>query len=45
MGLFALNDVLQVAYVGGLDITKGRWDTPEHHIFKTLNSEHAADFR
>jgi len=33
-----------VAYVGGLDLTNGRWDTPEHHIYKTLNSDHAGDF-
>ena len=34
-----------VAYVGGLDLTSGRYDTPEHHLFSTLNDEHRGDFR
>ncbi len=32
------------AFVGGLDLTYGRWDTPEHHLFRTLQHEHANDF-
>jgi len=31
--------------VGGLDLTGGRFDTPEHHIFKTLKTDHNDDFR
>lgn len=34
-----------VAFVGGLDLTEGRWDTPDHHLFKTLLYEHWGDFR
>ena len=34
-----------VAYVGGLDLTGGRYDTPEHNIFKTLKTDHNEDFR
>nr|XP_053657555.1 LOW QUALITY PROTEIN: uncharacterized protein LOC128706628 [Cherax quadricarinatus] len=33
-----------VAFVGGLDITKGRWDTPDHNLFTTLAREHRGDF-
>ena len=33
-----------VAFFGGLDLTKGRWDTPEHQLFTTLNKEHINDF-
>ncbi|KAA0201860.1 hypothetical protein HAZT_HAZT008133 [Hyalella azteca] len=33
-----------IAFVGGLDITNGRWDTPEHELFKTLTSKHCGDF-
>nr|XP_045582161.1 phospholipase D beta 2-like [Procambarus clarkii] len=33
-----------VAYVGGLDMTRGRWDTPEHQLFTTLAREHQGDF-
>lgn len=33
-----------IAYVGGLDITNGRWDTPDHELFKTLTSKHCGDF-
>jgi len=25
-----------IAFVGGLDLTSGRWDTPSHSLFKTL---------
>ncbi|KAA0199526.1 hypothetical protein HAZT_HAZT007200 [Hyalella azteca] len=34
-----------VAYVGGLDLTGGRFDTPEHPLFRTLVAEHKNDFR
>ena len=34
-----------VAYVGGLDLTGGRWDSPQHHLFETLLNEHREDFR
>ena len=34
-----------VAFVGGLDLTGGRWDTPEFPLFSTLLNEHEGDFR
>jgi phospholipase D1/2 len=33
-----------VAYVGGLDLTSGRWDTPSHELFTTRYAEHVNDF-
>ncbi|KAG0711561.1 Phospholipase D beta 2 [Chionoecetes opilio] len=33
-----------VAFFGGLDLTLGRWDTPEHQLFTTLQKEHKNDF-
>jgi len=33
-----------VAFIGGLDITDGRYDTPEFPLFKTLRTLHANDF-
>lgn len=33
-----------VAFCGGLDLTYGRWDTPKHAPFSTLDAEHANDF-
>ena len=33
-----------VAFVGGLDITDGRYDTPEFPLFKTLKTLHKDDF-
>lgn len=33
-----------VAFCGGLDLTYGRWDTPLHSAFKTINSFHQEDF-
>jgi phospholipase D1/2 len=33
-----------VGYIGGLDITNGRWDTPNHELFSTLKNEHKDDF-
>ena len=34
-----------VAFVGGLDLTGGRWDTPNHELYSTLLNEHLGDFR
>ncbi|KAG2563444.1 phospholipase D alpha 2-like [Panicum virgatum] len=31
-------------FVGGLDLTNGRYDTPEHSLFRTLNTAHSDDF-
>ena len=33
-----------VAFVGGLDITDGRYDTPEFSLFSTIKTLHAGDF-
>ena len=33
-----------VAFLGGLDITQGRYDTPEFHLFKTIKNDHQNDF-
>ena len=33
-----------IAFVGGLDICDGRWDTAKHSLFRTLKYEHANDF-
>ncbi|CAO2142433.1 unnamed protein product [Urochloa humidicola] len=32
------------AFIGGLDLTNGRYDTPEHFLFRTLNTAHSNDF-
>jgi len=34
-----------VSFVGGLDLTGGRWDTPCHELYSTLLDEHLGDFR
>ena len=34
-----------IAFVGGLDLTGGRYDTPEHELFSTLRTDHDGDFR
>jgi phospholipase D1/2 len=34
-----------VAFVGGLDLTGGRYDTPNHELYSTLLTEHENDFR
>ena len=31
--------------LGGLDLTGGRYDSPEHHLYQTLLEEHLGDFR
>eukprot|EP00178_Gracilaria_changii_P023172 TRINITY_DN699_c0_g2_i1.p1 TRINITY_DN699_c0_g2~~TRINITY_DN699_c0_g2_i1.p1 ORF type:complete len:887 (-),score=105.99 TRINITY_DN699_c0_g2_i1:163-2823(-) len=33
-----------VAFCGGLDLTYGRWDTPEHSAFNNLQTLHQNDF-
>lgn len=33
-----------VGYVGSIDICKGRFDTPAHSLFHTLNTHHGVDF-
>ncbi|KAJ7944851.1 Phospholipase D [Quillaja saponaria] len=33
-----------IAFVGGLDLCMGRYDTPEHPIFRTLQTVHKDDF-
>lgn len=33
-----------IAFVGGLDLCMGRYDTPQHHILRTVNTVHVDDF-
>ncbi|KAK6947701.1 C2 domain [Dillenia turbinata] len=33
-----------IAFVGGLDLCLGRYDTPNHPIFKTLQTEHKDEY-
>nr|GMD79982.1 phospholipase D beta 1-like [Ipomoea batatas] len=33
-----------IAFVGGLDLCRGRYDTPNHPIFKTLQTVHKDDY-
>ena len=33
-----------VAFLGGLDLTDGRWDTQQHSLFSTINTYHKYDF-
>ena len=33
-----------IAFIGGLDITDGRYDTPEFSLYKTINNIHKGDF-
>lgn len=33
-----------VSFVGGIDLCGGRYDTPEHPLFRTLNTVHHDDF-
>ncbi|RCV39099.1 hypothetical protein SETIT_8G196400v2 [Setaria italica] len=33
-----------VSFIGGLDLTNGRYDTPEHTLFRTINTAHSNDF-
>jgi hypothetical protein len=33
-----------IAFVGGLDLCDGRYDTPHHPLFKTLQTIHKDDY-
>lgn len=33
-----------IAFVGGLDLCDGRYDTPEHPLFRTLQTVHSEDY-
>lgn len=33
-----------IAFVGGLDLCDGRYDTPHHPIFRSLNTDHKDDY-
>ena len=33
-----------VSFLGGLDLTHGRWDTPKHELFSSITDEHKGDF-
>ncbi|CAA2986220.1 phospholipase D beta 1-like isoform X2 [Olea europaea var. sylvestris] len=33
-----------IAFIGGLDLCKGRYDTPKHPIFRTLQTVHKDDY-
>ena len=33
-----------IAFIGGLDITNGRYDTPEFPLYKTIKNLHVGDF-
>lgn len=33
-----------IAFVGGLDLCKGRYDTPQHPLFSTLVTTHKDDY-
>ncbi|XP_015951618.1 phospholipase D alpha 1-like [Arachis duranensis] len=33
-----------VSFIGGLDLSYGRYDTPSHSLFRTLRNEHKEDF-
>ncbi|CAN4111676.1 unnamed protein product [Withania somnifera] len=33
-----------MAFVGGLDLCNGRYDTPEHPLFRTLQTVHSEDY-
>ncbi|XP_066338738.1 phospholipase D alpha 2-like [Miscanthus floridulus] len=33
-----------VSFVGGIDLTNGRYDTQSHSLFRTLNTAHSNDF-
>ncbi|XP_057503674.1 phospholipase D alpha 1-like [Actinidia eriantha] len=33
-----------VSFVGGIDLCNGRFDTPDHSLFRTLNTFHKDDF-
>jgi phospholipase D1/2 len=33
-----------VSFIGGIDLTNGRYDTQSHSLFRTLNTTHSNDF-
>lgn len=33
-----------IAFVGGLDLCDGRYDTPQHYLFRTLQTVHKDDY-
>lgn len=33
-----------IAFMGGIDLCDGRYDTPRHALFHTLNTTHAGDY-
>lgn len=33
-----------IAFLGGLDLCDGRYDTPDHHLFRTLQTLHSDDY-
>jgi phospholipase D1/2 len=33
-----------IAFVGGLDLCGGRYDTPRHSLFQTLETSHKEDY-
>lgn len=33
-----------IAFIGGMDLCNGRYDTPRHSLFHTLNTVHSEDF-
>lgn len=33
-----------LAFVGGLDLCRGRYDTPQHELFSTLQTTHKDDY-
>eukprot|EP00124_Ichthyophonus_hoferi_P004401 Ihof_evm1s478 gene=Ihof_evmTU1s478 len=33
-----------ISYMGGIDLCDGRYDTPDHDLFRTLKTSHAKDF-
>lgn len=33
-----------IAFIGGLDLCMGRYDTPQHPLFKTLPTVHQDDY-
>ena len=30
-------------FIGGIDLTEGRWDNRQHPLFRTLNTDHKGD--
>eukprot|EP01088_Endostelium_zonatum_P000452 TRINITY_DN1071_c0_g1_i1.p1 TRINITY_DN1071_c0_g1~~TRINITY_DN1071_c0_g1_i1.p1 ORF type:complete len:829 (+),score=169.93 TRINITY_DN1071_c0_g1_i1:129-2615(+) len=42
--IFEEDKRMLVSFIGGIDLTTGRWDTPDHPLFYTLDREHKNDF-